>query len=119
MSRSGRFVALIAAVGAISVAVGPPAAANPAPDDQSADEIIEQLEAQGYDVQINWVRGGLYGPLSDCQVSAIHNPNRSGEPPATFTTVYVDVACPDDWLTDLGFGFGLGTNPGLGWGLGF
>ena len=47
-------------------------------------------------------------PLSQCWISAIHNPNRSGEPPTTFTTVYVDVACPDDYDADFGFGVGFG-----------
>jgi len=41
-------------------------------------------------------------------VPAIHNPNRSGEPPQTFTTVYVDVSCPGDSDDDFGFLFGFG-----------
>ena len=47
------------------------------PGDQSASATIEDLEAQGYNVQINWVNGNISQPLSQCSVSAIHNPNRS------------------------------------------
>ena len=77
----------------------------PSAGDQSASATIEDLEAQGYNVQINWVNGNITQPLSQCSVSAIHNPNRSAEPPETFTTVYVDVSCPD-YSDD----FDLGTN---------
>lgn len=73
---------------------------------ESAAATIEDLEAQGYNVQINWVNGHSTRPLSQCAVPAIHNPNRSGEPPETFTTVYVDVSCPSD-DSDFGFGFGF------------
>ena len=66
------------------------------------------LKAQGYDVGINWVGGDRNLPLSQCWISATHNPNRSGEPPTTFTTVYVDVACPDNYDADFGFGVGFG-----------
>ncbi len=48
-------------------------------------------------------------PLSQCKVTAIHNPDHSGEPPTSFTTVYVDVSCPnehDDWgWVGIGAGF--------------
>ena len=96
---------------AVLLALAPIAAADPvwpSAGDQSASATIEDLEAQGYNVQINWVSGNITQPLSQCSVSAIHNPNRSGGPPETFTTVYVDVSCPDypdDF--DLGFGFGF------------
>jgi len=117
MSGCGRTVALIAAVGAISVAVGPPAAADPVPGNQSASETFDQLVAEGYDVRINWVNGSRNGPLSECSVSTIHNPNRSAGPPTTFTTVYIDVTCPDDRFDDLGVGL---ENPFVpGWGIGF
>jgi hypothetical protein len=80
----------------------------PAAGDQSAGSTIEDLKAQGYDVGINWVGGDRNLPLSQCWISAIHNPNRSGEPPTTFTTVYVDVACPDNYDADFVFGVGVG-----------
>jgi hypothetical protein len=49
------------------------------------------VEAQGYTVAINWVNGQSYPSPCHCPVLAVHNPNRSGDPPDTFTTVYVDV----------------------------
>jgi hypothetical protein len=75
---------------------------------ESASATIDDLEAQGYDVQINWVSGLPSVPLYRCKVTAIHNPNH--EPPTgnTLATVYVDVSCPnpdDDWG---GFGVGIG-----------
>ena len=107
-----RSIALLvhSAGAAAMLALAPTAAADPlwpSAGDQSASATIEDLEAQGYNVQINWVNGGSIQPLSQCSVPAIHNPNRSGEPPATFTTVYVDVSCPD-YSDDSGFGFGFG-----------
>jgi len=117
MARVGWFVAtLCAAVGAVVGAAAPPATADPVSGNQSASDTIDELQAQGYDVQINWVNGSRNGSLTDCAVSAIHNPNRSGEPPTTFTTVYVDVACPGD--ADVGIGFGP-NDFGLLWGIGF
>ena len=80
----------------------------PSAGDQSASSTIDDLKAQGYDVGINWVAGDRNQPLSQCWVSAIHNPNRSAEPPTTFTTVYVDVSCPYDSDSDFDFGFGFG-----------
>ncbi len=110
MQRRG--AALVAATGAAALTtLAPIAAANPgwpSAGDQSASATIEDLQAQGYNVQINWVNGRSTQPLSQCSVPAIHNPNRSGEPPETFTTVYVDVSCPDDSDSDPGFGFGFG-----------
>ena len=80
----------------------------PSAGDQSAAATIEDFEAQGYNVAINWVGGDRNQPLSQCWVSAIHNPNRSAELPTTFTTVYIDVACPDDSDSDIDLGVGFG-----------
>lgn len=77
---------------------------------ESAAATIDDLQAQGYDVQINWVSGVSSVPLSRCKVTAIHNPDHSTEPATTFTTVYVDVSCPnehDDWGR-VGIGVGVG-----------
>lgn len=88
---------------AASLACAPIAVAEPVwpvAGAESASATIDDLQAQGYDVQINWVSGVSSVPLSRCKVTAIHNPDHSGEPPTTFTTVYVDVSCPnehDDW----------------------
>ena len=85
--------------------VGPVAGAG------SASATIDELEAQGYDVRINWVSGVTSVPLSWCKVTAIHNPNHSPPSDNAFEAVYVDVSCPnpdDDW------GWG-----GVGKGIGF
>jgi hypothetical protein len=87
-------VALAAAPVATAEPVWPVAGA------ESASATIDDLEAQGYDVQINWVSGVSSVPLSWCKVTAIHNPNHSPPSENTFATVYVDVSCPnpdDDW----------------------
>ena len=105
MLHAGLFVV------ATSFACAPVAAAEPVwpvAGAESASATIDDLEAQGYDVQINWVSGVSSVPLSRCRVTGIHNPNRSAESPDTFTTVYVDVSCPnehDDWV---GVGVGVG-----------
>lgn len=99
------FAPLLVAAGAVaSIAAAPIAAA-----DGSASATIADLQAQGYDVQINWVRGASRVPLYYCTVTGINNPNRTGNPPdpLTLTTVYVDVLCPDDEWGG-GFGFGAG-----------
>ncbi len=76
---------------------------------ESASATIDDLEAQGYDVQINWVSGVSSRPLSSCKVTGIHNPNHSPPTENTFETVYVDVSCPnrdDDWgWGGIGIGF--------------
>jgi hypothetical protein len=102
---------LIAVFASTTIAHAPSAVADPAcpvPNQQSARETIDDLEAQGYNVQINWVNGQSYRSLCDCPVLAVHNPNRSGDPPDTFTTVYIDVSCPDHGDDDSGFQFGVG-----------
>ena len=90
---------LAAAWEATSIAVAPVAVADPVwpvGDAESAADTIADLQAQGYEVQINWVTGYNRAPLSRCSVSAIHNPDLSGTT-TTSTTVYVDVVCPNDW----------------------
>ena len=62
---------------------------------ESASATIEDLEAQGYDVQINWVSGIPAVPLYYCKVTAINNPNHSPPSENTFDTVYVDISCPN------------------------
>jgi hypothetical protein len=97
-----RFTAGLGAVAAL-IAAAPAVSADPVwpvPGAQSAAATIADLQAQGYDVRINWVSGRSSVDLSRCSVSAIHNPDRSATGPTTFTTVYVDVSCPnDDWDT--------------------
>ncbi|ORA38308.1 hypothetical protein BST13_06040 [Mycobacterium aquaticum] len=60
-----------------------------------ADDVISDLEAQGYTVQINWTNGFDTKPLSECWVTGVNNPSNQKPGPGTFVTVYVDVACPN------------------------
>ena len=110
------WIAVGTATAAASIALAPITAADPVwpvAGAESASATIDDLQAQGYDVQINWVSGYSQAPLWVCRVSDIHNPDRSGNgpDPATLTTVYVDVVCPSDdrdWSGGVGIGVGLG-----------
>ncbi|MBV9089195.1 MAG: hypothetical protein JO044_04710 [Mycobacteriaceae bacterium] len=104
---------LAAAGTAASILVAPLAGADPVwpvAGAESASDTIADLQAQGYDVQINWVTGYSRAPLSRCSVSGINNPDRSPGSDKTLTTVYVDVVCPnDDWdWGGVGIGVGIG-----------
>jgi hypothetical protein len=91
------FASLLVLTGVASAVVGAPlAAATPPVSGQSASDVIRELEDQGYNVGINWVNGNTTAQLSECAVSAVHNPDSGPPPPATFTTVYVDVVCPNN-----------------------
>jgi hypothetical protein len=73
------------------------AAAAPTGGSNAADA-VNQLQAQGYTVQIN---GDQNVPLSACtvtQVSGLSGTNSAGKPltPAQVGTVYVGVSCNDD-----------------------
>lgn len=91
-------------IAAAAVAVAPVAAADPV-SHGSASTVIDDLKSQGYLVQINWVSGYNTEPLDVCQVTGINIP---GDTPASRTTAYVDVSCPNH-PDDGGFGFGVGT----------
>ncbi|MDV3131927.1 hypothetical protein [Mycobacterium sp. 29Ha] len=96
MSLKPRYVAatLLAGGAAASIAVAPIAVAHiPRAGDQNARDTIAHLEAEGYNVRINWVMRSL-APLSMCSVNAVRVPDRSRDSAETFTTVYVDVSCP-------------------------
>jgi hypothetical protein len=81
-----------------AVAVAPAAGADSLPavgGGEPASQVIDDLQSQGYNVQINWLNGFDAKPLSQCVVSGINDPNSSAPSPQTFTTVYVDVSCPN------------------------
>ena len=59
---------------------------------ESASDVVAGLKAEGYNVMLN---GSISEPLSECRVTGVHNPVAVGNAIA-FTTVYVDVTCPDD-----------------------
>jgi hypothetical protein len=98
---------------AAAVAYAPVATAEPVWPVAGAEDAratIDDLQAQGYDVQINWVSGIPMVPLYRCKVTGINNPNHSPPSENTFATVYVDVSCPnpdDDW-GGVGIGVGVG-----------
>jgi hypothetical protein len=76
------------------------AAAAPLEDNSAADA-INQLKAQGYNVQLNLTNGYRDVPLSECSVLGVHGlsgTDSAGQPltSAEVGTVYVDVNCPED-----------------------
>ncbi|GLP73264.1 hypothetical protein TUM20983_03740 [Mycobacterium antarcticum] len=107
-----RCLAVIGALWAGSLAIGAPlAAADPSflASGQSAEAAIDVLEAQGYNVQINWVSGFDTKPLSQCWITNVNNPGHEAPTDGTFVTVYVDVVCPNG---DDGGSFGVGIGFG-------
>ena len=87
-----RFAIAIGIVGVSASAVlGLSGVARAAPSGPgSASDVVQSLKDQGYNVMIN---GTVDGPLSECNVTGVHNPDWSGRA-VGFTTVYVDVDCP-------------------------
>jgi hypothetical protein len=96
----GRSAALVAAIGAaLSAAAMPTASADPVwpvAGAEPADATLRDLAAQGYDVQINWVGGYSNVSLSECKVTAIHNPDGAPTSHNPLATVYVDISCPSN-----------------------
>jgi hypothetical protein len=85
-------VGILASMGAVRLAV-----ADPEVDTVggSASDVIDDLKAQGYNVEINWTNGFDTKPLSECWVTGINNPGDESPSKTTFVTVYVDVMCPN------------------------
>ena len=95
MSFASRWLAALSIVLGGPVTVAAPATAEPANSGASAQSVIDGLKADGYNVEINWLTGYDTEPLSVCTVSDINNPSDAKSPAGTFTTVYVDVSCPN------------------------
>jgi hypothetical protein len=85
----------------VAASLGSPAAAAAAPGGAggfgNAQDTINSLQAQGFNVQLN---GAAVYPLSGCKVTGIEglhdsnvNSNGSIIDPTQFTTVYVDISC--------------------------
>lgn len=98
-------VAAAAALGSAPAATADPV--YPVAGAENAQVTIDALEAQGYDIQINWVFGLAKMSLHKCQVTGIHNPNSAPPTDGTFESVYVDVSCPSS-DHDLSGIFGIG-----------
>jgi hypothetical protein len=100
MRAKRRRAALAVALGAaISTPVAPIAVADPVwpvAGAEPADATLRDLAAQGYNVQINWVGGYSNVPLSECKVTAIHNPDGTPMSQNPLATVYVDISCPSN-----------------------
>jgi len=98
-AKSGNVLVWLAAVGATaSIAAAPIAAADmplPTPGAGPASEAIDQLQAQGFNVSINWLEGHPNVPLRECRITSINNPSSSPVSSSELSTVYVDVACPN------------------------
>jgi hypothetical protein len=95
MARASRYLgSLLVALGC-SLVLSAPAAADPQYTNGSAQSVIDELTANGYNVVINWLTGYDTKSLSVCWVSNINNPGERNPPPGVFTTVYVDVSCPN------------------------
>jgi hypothetical protein len=95
MSLKSRYLAplFVAAGAAASIALAPLAGADPAlpePGSEDAGQTITDLQARGYNVQINWDNGLPGTDLSQCWVNSIDQAAATG----TLKTVYVDVECP-------------------------
>jgi hypothetical protein len=84
---------LIAVSGTVMLATA--ASAEPVGSGESAQSVIDGLKAEGYNVVINWLTGYDTVPLPACTVSNINNPDDSAPSAGTFTTVYIDVSCPN------------------------
>ena len=92
---SRRYATLVAVVGgAVTIAVAAPVAADPDIDSESAAAVIDELQEQGYSVEVNGAPAGDTSLLTTCTVTSIHNPGDPTPDPTTTTTVSVDVACP-------------------------
>ena len=78
-----------------AIVLAAPASAEPADTGQAADSVISDLKAQGYNVVINWLNGYDTVPLAVCTVRDVDNPDNAAPKPGAFTTVYVDVSCPN------------------------
>jgi hypothetical protein len=71
-----------AAVGLAGIAAAAPTGGG------NAADTVNELQTEGYNVQIN---GSVSVPLSECTTTGVHGvPNT----PLAFTTVEVDVSCP-------------------------
>jgi len=87
---------LVSAAAAATIAVAPVAAADPPavpqPGSENASDTLNDLTAQGYNTQINWVNGIPHVWLDQCWVNGINTAAVDG--PDSLRTAYVDIECP-------------------------
>lgn len=95
-SRGPRALALCSFAAAVAALVAAPQAlADPQAGSASADIIVSELTASGFDTQINYLQGNPNVPLKECRVDAIRNPNGPMASMIMLSAVYVDVSCPN------------------------
>ena len=88
--RKNLLTAAATVIAASGAALGLAVTANAAPaGPASVTETVNQLRAQGYNVQLNGTRGG---PLTNCSIDAVR---QTSEKPGA--TVYVDLSCPFEY----------------------
>jgi hypothetical protein len=88
---------LVTAAAAIAIGAAPVAAADaalPMAGGESATATVGDLQAQGFNVDVNYLEGRPNVPLSECRVNGINDPSQPTAVPST-VTVYVDVLCPN------------------------
>lgn len=95
MPRQPRSIpSLSIGVVAVSIALAPPAVADPPnipePGSESAAATIGDLDSAGYDVQVQYENGAPNVPLSQCTVTDI---NTAG-PAGSQGIAYVTINCP-------------------------
>ena len=76
-----------------ATALGLAGAAAAVPTGSSAADTVSSLQAQGYNVQLN---GSATAPLSQCAVTGVHGDSPGRIDSTQFTTVYVDISCPNN-----------------------
>ena len=108
MTRPLRYVALaVAGLGVCAALCAPVAFADPSVvNGQPASAVIDDLKARATTFRSTGSTVLTPKPLSECRVTGVNEPGDSPPTEGTFTTVYVDVACPNG--DDGGFSFGAG-----------
>ncbi|MGW4097585.1 MULTISPECIES: hypothetical protein [unclassified Mycobacterium] len=91
MNRSIWAIAVAAGLVSAAVPAGPASAAPTG--GTKAPDVVRELTAAGYAVQINGDNGV---PLSQCTVTDVHGVPASRTSALQFTTVYVDVECEQE-----------------------
>ena len=89
------WLAIFGAGCAAALILASAAAADDYDTEGSASDVINNLQAEGYLVNINWTNGFDTKPLELCWVTGINNPGNIKPGGPTAATVYVDVQCPN------------------------
>ena len=94
MNKLTIITATVGALGAGSLALaGVASAAAVTPYGNNAADTINNMQAQGYDVQLN---GTAAVPLSRCTVTSVDGLGSVQPNPTQLNTVYVGISCPDN-----------------------